>query len=102
MSIEPVLNADLGIFKIVARNKKGQTVTRCRVFEATTPMAPDSPEAVDISDTEILLRWKQPSYDAHAPVICYSLQYKEADDVEWFNLANNIDHEFWRVTPPSS
>ncbi|KAL1449302.1 hypothetical protein WDU94_000504 [Cyamophila willieti] len=94
MTIEPVLNADLGIFKIVARNKKGQTVTRCRVVEATTPMAPDSPEAVDISDTEILLRWKQPSYDGHAPVICYSLQYKEADDIEWITLANNIDQSF--------
>ncbi|KAI5693295.1 hypothetical protein M8J75_013057 [Diaphorina citri] len=97
MTIEPVLNADLGIFKIVARNRKGQTVTRCRVVEATTPMAPDSPEAVDISDTEILLRWKQPSYDGHAPVICYSLQFKEADEVDWITLANNIDHEFWHV-----
>lgn len=49
-----------------------------RVVLAQPPDAPDSPDASDISDTEVLLRWKQPKEDGNSPVVCYSLQYKEA------------------------
>lgn len=82
-------------FKVVARNKVGQTVARTRIVEATNPDAPDSPTATEVSDTEVLLRWKQPKYDGNSPVVCYSLQYKEGDSVEWKDVANNIDHEFY-------
>lgn len=66
-------------------------------MEATNPDAPDSPTAAEISDSEVLLRWKQPKYDGNSPVLCYSLQYKEGDSVEWKTVAENIDHEFFLV-----
>lgn len=72
------LHVDVGIYKAVARNRVGQTVARARVVVAAAPGSPDSPEAAEVSDKEILLRWKQPKDDGHSPVLCYSLQYKQA------------------------
>lgn len=64
---------------------------------ASVPGSPDSPEAAEISDNEVLLRWKQPKDDGNSPVVCYGLQYKEADNVDWLDVAKNIDHEFYVV-----
>ncbi|XP_023945007.2 obscurin isoform X5 [Bicyclus anynana] len=97
LKFEPAMHHDIGFYKVVARNKVGQTVARTRIVEATTPDAPDSPAATEASDTEILLRWKQPKYDGNSPVLCYSLQYREGDNVEWKTVAENIDHEFFVV-----
>ncbi|XP_022821456.1 obscurin isoform X5 [Spodoptera litura] len=97
LKFEPAKHHDIGFYKVVARNKVGQTVARTRIVEATTPDAPDSPSAAEVSDTEVLLRWKQPKYDGNSPVICYSLQYKAGDSVEWRDVASNIDHEFFVV-----
>lgn len=83
------------MYKVVARNKIGQTVTRARILFGMVPDEPDSPEASQTSDTEVLLVWKQPKHDGNSPVICYSLQYKLADDLEWITQARNIDHEFY-------
>lgn len=95
---EPASRYDVGIYKAVARNKVGQTVSRARVVHAELPDAPDSPEAWKVSDTEVLLRWKQPRGDGHSSVLCYSLQYKKANSDEWINVADNIDHEFFLVS----
>lgn len=97
LKFDPAMHHDIGVYKVVARNKVGQTVARARIVEATNPDAPDSPTAADISDTEVLLRWKQPKYDGNSLVVCYSLQYKAGDSVEWIDVANNIDHEFFVV-----
>ncbi|XP_039752215.1 obscurin-like isoform X4 [Pararge aegeria] len=97
LRFDPAMHHDIGFYKVVARNKVGQTVARTRIVEATTPDAPDSPTASETSDTEILLRWKQPKYDGNSPVVCYSLQYREGDNVEWKTVAENIDHEFFVV-----
>lgn len=51
----------------------------------------------DVSDTEVLLRWKQPKYDGNSPILCYNLQYKEGDSIDWIDVASNIDHEFYLV-----
>ncbi|XP_021942929.1 obscurin isoform X5 [Zootermopsis nevadensis] len=97
LRFDPASNVDVGIYKVVARNKVGQTQARTRLVLASVPSAPDSPEAAEISDTEVLLRWKQPKDDGNSAVLCYNLQYKEADNVEWLDVANNIDHEFYVV-----
>lgn len=86
------------MYKVVARNKIGQTIARTRVLMGLVPDAPDSPQATQVSDTEVLLTWKQPKFDGNSPVLCYSLQYKLADDMEWTEKANNIDHEFYLVS----
>lgn len=93
----PATHVDIGIYKAVARNKVGQALTRTRVVLAGVPSSPDSPEASEVSDTEVLLRWKQPKDDGNSAVLCYSLQYKEADKVDWIDAANNIDHELYVV-----
>lgn len=95
---QPASHYDVGIYKAVARNKSGQTVARARVVLAALPDAPDSPEIAKVSDTEVLLRWKQPRDDGHSPVLCYSLQYKKSHSDSWNNIADNIDHEFFLVT----
>ncbi|XP_050346623.1 obscurin isoform X3 [Nymphalis io] len=97
LKFDPAMHHDIGFYKVVARNKVGQTVARTRIVEATNPDAPDSPTATDVSDKEVLLRWKQPKYDGNSPVVCYSLQYKKGDSVEWNTVAENIDHEFFVV-----
>lgn len=95
---EPACSFDVGIYKAVARNKVGQTVARARVVYAGLPDAPDSPEASQVSDTEVLLRWKQPRTDGHSSVLCYALQYKKEKSDDWIDVADNIDHEFYLVS----
>ncbi|XP_025153244.1 obscurin isoform X6 [Harpegnathos saltator] len=97
LTFNPTKEHDIGIYKVVARNPIGQTVVRTRVLLATVPFGPDSPEASDVSDTEVLLRWKQPKYDGNSPVLCYNLQYKEGDSIAWIDVGSNIDHEFYLV-----
>lgn len=97
LKLEPAIEFDIGIYKAVARNKIGQTATRARVVSAMVPDAPDAPEAVAVSDTEVLLRWKQPREDGNCSVLCYCLQYKELIDADWKDIAINIDHEFYLV-----
>lgn len=92
------MSFDIGLYKVVARNKIGQTVVRTRIVIGLVPDEPDSPEATQTSSTEALLTWKQPKFDGHSPVQCYSLQYKKANDTEWTEQANNIDHEFYLMT----
>ncbi|KAI4489747.1 hypothetical protein M0804_003929 [Polistes exclamans] len=97
LSFNPVKEHDAGIYKVVARNSLGQTVARTRMLIALVPTGPDSPEATEVSDTQILLRWKQPKYDGNSAVLCYNLQYKEADSITWIDIGFNIDHEFYLV-----
>ncbi|OAD62661.1 Muscle M-line assembly protein unc-89 [Eufriesea mexicana] len=97
LSFNPTKEHDVGSYKMVARNSLGQTVVRTRLVEAVVPSGPDSPEPSEVSDTEILIRWKQPKYDGNSPVLCYNLQYKEGDSVDWIDMASNIDHEFYLI-----
>nr|XP_031831778.1 obscurin isoform X2 [Nomia melanderi] len=97
LSFSQTKEHDVGSYKVVARNTVGQSVVRCRLVEAVVPSGPDSPEVSDVSDMEILLRWKQPKYDGNSPVLCYNLQIREGDGIEWIDLASNIDHEFFLV-----
>uniref|UniRef100_A0A6P7G166 Obscurin isoform X7 n=1 Tax=Diabrotica virgifera virgifera TaxID=50390 RepID=A0A6P7G166_DIAVI len=96
--LTPALNFDQGLYKVVARNKIGQVVSRTRIVLGLVPDEPDSPEAQQMSDTEILLTWKQPRFDGNAAVICYSLEYKAADELDWIKKADNIDHEFYLIS----
>ncbi|CAH1236329.1 unnamed protein product [Diabrotica balteata] len=96
--LTPALNFDQGLYKVVARNKIGQVVSRTRIVLGLVPDEPDSPEAQQTSDTEILLAWKQPRFDGNAAVICYSLEYKAADELDWIKKADNIDHEFYLIS----
>ncbi|XP_046753441.1 obscurin isoform X9 [Diprion similis] len=97
LTFNPAKDFDVGIYKVVARNKVGQTVARTRVLLATAPSSPDSPQTPEISDTEVLLRWKQPKDDGNSPILCYNVQYKPEDAMDWIDLASNIDHEFYIV-----
>ncbi|XP_066256138.1 obscurin isoform X9 [Euwallacea similis] len=96
--LTPALAFDQGMYKVVARNKLGQTITRTRIVLGLIPDEPDSPEVPQLSDTEVLLQWRQPKHDGNSPVICYRLEYKVADETEWIKKADNIDHEFYLVT----
>lgn len=86
------------MYKVVARNKVGQTIARTRIVMGYTPDEPDSPAAIEVSDTEILLSWKQPKFDGNSPIICYRLEYKLANDTEWIKKEENIDYEFYLVS----
>ncbi|KAK5640122.1 hypothetical protein RI129_010933 [Pyrocoelia pectoralis] len=96
--LRPALGFDVGMYRIVARNKVGQTIARTRIVYGTVPDAPDSPEATQISDDEILLTWKPPKSDGNSHVLCYSLEYKLAEDTDWIKKADNIDHEFYLMS----
>lgn len=97
LSFNPTREYDIGIYKVVARNSVGQTVARTRIVLATVPGIPQAPEVCGISDTEILLRWKPPKDDGNSVILCYNLQCKAGDSIDWINVASNIDHEFYLV-----
>lgn len=48
LSFNPARDHDVGIYKVVARNRIGQTVARTRVVLATVPGMPNAPEASNI------------------------------------------------------
>lgn len=98
IKFRPALAFDQGMYKVVARNKVGQTIARTRIVMGYPPDEPDSPEAIQISDTEILLAWKQPKSDGNSPIICYRLEYKLANDTEWIKKEDNIGHEFYLIS----
>ncbi|XP_061508158.1 obscurin isoform X8 [Anopheles gambiae] len=97
IQFHPATHNDVGVYKAVASNRVAKTVARCRVVIAVIPDAPDAPDAVAVSDTEVLLRWKQPRSDGNSQVICYSLEQKEHGKADWVDVASNIDHEFFLV-----
>ncbi|XP_063991065.1 obscurin isoform X7 [Diachasmimorpha longicaudata] len=97
LSFNPTREYDVGIYKVVARNPVGQTVARTRIVLATVPGIPQAPEVCGISDTEILLRWKAPKDDGNSEILCYNLQYKAGDSIDWIDVASNIDHEFYLI-----
>lgn len=86
------------MYKVVARNKVGQTIARTRIVMGFTPDEPDSPEAIEISDTEILLSWRQPKFDGNSSIICYRLEYKLGNETEWIKKEENIEHEFYLIS----
>uniref|UniRef100_A0A0A9VUL5 Muscle M-line assembly protein unc-89 n=1 Tax=Lygus hesperus TaxID=30085 RepID=A0A0A9VUL5_LYGHE len=97
VTFNPANSVDAGIYKVVARNRSGQTVARSRVVLAVVPDAPDSPQATETSDTQVLLKWKQPKVDGNSTVLSYSLQYQQSEGTEWKEVSNTIDHEFYLV-----
>lgn len=96
--LSPALGFDVGMYRVVARNKVGQTVAWTRIVYGQVPDSPDSPEANQVSDSEILLTWKAPKHDGNSAVLCYSLQYKLIDSSEWIKKVDNIDHEFYLMS----
>ncbi|XP_065086396.1 obscurin isoform X3 [Ochlerotatus camptorhynchus] len=97
IQFHPASHNDCGIYKAVASNRVAKTVARCRVVIAIIPDSPDCPDAVAVSDTEVLLRWRQPRHDGNSQVICYSLEMKQHGRADWVDVASNIDHEFYLV-----
>ncbi|KAG7177807.1 Obscurin-like 6 [Homarus americanus] len=81
------LDYDVGLYKVVARNQLGQATHRFRLVQGHIPGPCDSPEVSEVSDTEALIRWKNPIDDGGSQILCYSVQ----------TLAENIDHEFYLV-----
>ena len=52
------------------------------------PGLPEMPEPVEHSDTEVMLRWRIPQDNGHAPILAYGLQMKSTCEwtgvgVEW-------------------
>ncbi|XP_050440787.1 obscurin isoform X48 [Adelges cooleyi] len=94
LRLDPATELDLGIYKVVARNKFGQTTARARIVLAHVPGIMDAPVIKEFSDTEILVRWDHPKSDGNAPILCYQLEVRE-NEGEWEIVAKNIDHEFW-------
>ncbi|XP_050523342.1 obscurin isoform X47 [Daktulosphaira vitifoliae] len=94
LRLDPATELDLGIYKVVARNKFGQTTARARLVHAREPGIMEVPIVKEFSDTEILLQWDHPKSDGNAPILCYQLEIRE-NEGEWDLVAKNIDHEFW-------
>ncbi|KAL4084740.1 hypothetical protein QTP88_027657 [Uroleucon formosanum] len=94
LRLDPATELDLGIYKVVARNKFGQTTARARLVLAHEPGPLEAPIVKEYSDTEILLRWDHPKHDGNSPILCYQLEVRE-NESEWELVAKNIDHEFW-------
>ncbi|XP_060875327.1 obscurin isoform X5 [Metopolophium dirhodum] len=94
LRLDPATELDLGIYKVVARNKFGQTTARARLVLAHEPGPMEAPIVKEYSDTEILLRWDHPKLDGNSPILCYQLEVRE-NESEWELVAKNIDHEFW-------
>ncbi|XP_024082458.1 obscurin isoform X3 [Cimex lectularius] len=97
LELLPASSVDAGIYKVVARNSMGQTVCRTRLVHATIPDAPDSPQMADVSDSQILLKWKQPKHDGNSPILSYSLQRQLVDGSTWKDVSCTIEHEFFLV-----
>lgn len=50
LKLSPALSFDQGMYKVVARNKIGQTIARARIVLGMVPDEPDSPEASQVGE----------------------------------------------------
>ncbi|XP_071523603.1 protein Obscurin-like isoform X2 [Panulirus ornatus] len=97
LTINECRDFDVGLYKVVARNQLGQASHKFRLVQGHIPGPCDCPDVTDVSDTEVLVRWRAPIDDGGSQILCYHLQMKTADDTEWKTIADNIDHEFYLV-----
>lgn len=72
--LDPAVASDAGLYKAVARNPLGETVTSVRVVLGDIPDSPESPVVEAMTDTDVLLSWRTPTRLNHSPVICYKVQ----------------------------
>ncbi|XP_037094652.1 obscurin-like isoform X2 [Pollicipes pollicipes] len=97
LRLQPAKDFDHGVYKVIARNMVGQTVAKCRLYMGYEPGSCDLPDVVDYSDKEVLLRWKVPADNGHAPILGYGLQCKQLIEHRWTDVADNIAHQFFCV-----
>ena len=77
LNVKSCTGDDLGIYKVIVRNMLGQAVHRFRLVLGVVPCVCESPEIDQVSDSEVLLKWKAPlGDDGGAPPVCYHLQIK--------------------------
>ncbi|GFY50994.1 obscurin [Trichonephila inaurata madagascariensis] len=97
LTLRPAKAYDVGVYKCVARNSHGVSVSRARLNLGSVSGKPDLPKAEKVSDTEVFLTWMPPRFDGYSPTFGYALECKEEGSEAWTKVANNISHEFYLV-----
>ncbi|XP_043203260.1 obscurin-like isoform X2 [Amphibalanus amphitrite] len=97
LRLQPAMDFDQGVYKVICRNNVGQTVAKCRLYLGYDPGTCDLPDVADYTDTEVLLRWKVPTDTGYSPILAYGLQAKQLIEHQWTDIAENIGHEFYLV-----
>ncbi|KAG0722242.1 Obscurin [Chionoecetes opilio] len=98
LTIDPSKDLDAGLYKVVARNDAGQVTHKFRLLQGHVPGPCDTPEVPQIGESEMFVKWKSPIEDGGARVLCYRLEMKQSGDIKWTSVAENIDHEFFRLS----
>lgn len=98
LKLSPVKAYDAGIYKCVARNEFGFTISKCRlhlggkmsktadfvvepdspcVFVKTVPPGrAEPPESEQADESQIYVAWTPPKFTGNSPILCYKLEYK--------------------------
>ncbi|XP_063855219.1 obscurin-like [Scylla paramamosain] len=98
LSFSKCKEMDAGLYKVVARNEAGQVTHKFRLLPGHLPGVCDTPEVTQVGETEMFLKWGPPIDDGGARIICYMLEMKMSGEAKWTTVADNIDHEFYKVS----
>jgi hypothetical protein len=76
---------DIGVYRCVARNPYGFSITKARLTVGDTPDRPSKPIVAQYSSDQAYLIWDAPTFNGNSDILCYKVDYKITGDVKWIN-----------------
>ncbi|UYV84307.1 SPEG [Cordylochernes scorpioides] len=98
LNIEDVKEYDAGLYKVVARNCHGCTLSTARLLLGFPPGPPSDLHVQQASDSTLYLAWKISRHlSGNSPALGYTLQRRKHGEADWTTVAEDFSHSFYVV-----
>jgi serine/threonine protein kinase len=91
LTISKARVSDIGVYRCVARNRYGVSLTRSKLTVGDTPDRPSRPIVAQHSNSEVYLIWESPAFNGNSDILSYKVDYKLSNDVKWINALYTIE-----------
>jgi serine/threonine protein kinase len=83
--------SDIGVYRCVARNRFGVSITKAKLTVGDAPDKPSRPIVAQYSSDQVYLIWESPAFNGNSDILCYKVDYKISGDVKWSNALYTIE-----------
>jgi hypothetical protein len=83
--------SDIGVYRCVARNRYGVSITKAKLTVGDAPDKPSRPIVAQYSSDQVYLIWESPAFNGNSDILCYKVDYKISGDVKWSNALYTIE-----------
>ncbi|XP_011496107.1 PREDICTED: titin-like [Ceratosolen solmsi marchali] len=90
LTIRKVQKSDIGDYTLKVTNVHGDATINIKLIVMQIPNAPDTPEAIDVTNDSVTLQWNEPEFDGNSPIIEYILEYREKEAITWTKVLEII------------